>query len=257
MDLFSNARPDEKAVAEQTTALADQPRGPVKAWSFSVLKKFEECPYQVYLTKVKKYKEASSEAANRGNELHDLAEHYIRGELGPEVPKPLQKLDAQYQSLHDLYQEHPEQFELEQNWGFNAHWQKTGYFDDDIWCRMKLDVFHREGTAGHIVDHKSGKKFGNELKHSDQGLQYAVGAFKRFPDLEFLKVDFYYFDKGEILPKTYTRDRAMVFLPRIEQRAFAMTNATEDELQRPKPSKNNCRFCPHNESGVCAWRVTS
>lgn len=257
MNLFSDTRPDQQAVEDQNLALADQPRGPVKAWSFSVLKKFEECPYRVYLSKVEKHKEPSSEAADRGSMLHDLAEDYIRGKKQSEVPAELRKLEMQYRALHDAYQEHPDEFELEENWGFTATWQQTGFFDDDVWCRMKLDVFRKEGTSAHIVDHKSGKKFGNELKHSDQGLQYAIGAFKRYPDLEYVKVDFYYFDKGETLPKTFTRDKAMMFLPRVEQRAFALTNASKEQLARPKPSKNNCRFCPHAETGVCQWRVTS
>lgn len=257
MDLFTQQRPDEDAVEKQTQGLAEQPRGPVPAWSFSMLKKFEECPYRVYLSKVEKHPEPSSEAADRGTLLHDLAEDYIRGRSGEEVPAELRKLEMQYRALHDAYAEAPEEFELEENWGFTATWQPTGFFDPDVWGRMKLDVFRKQDTSAHIVDHKSGKKFGNELKHSDQGLQYAVGAFKRYPELEFVKVEFYYFDKGEVLPKSFTRERAMVFLPRIEQRAFALTNASKEQLARPKPSKNNCRFCPHAETGVCPWRVTS
>lgn len=257
MALFSNTRPDKQAVADATQDLADQPRGPVPAWSFSQLKKFEECPYRVYLSKVEKHPEPSSTAAERGTMLHDLAEDYIRGNSGEEVPRELEKLHMQYHELHDAYQANPEQFELEQDWGFTALWQPTGWFAPDIWARMKLDVFWREGSSAHIIDHKSGRKFGNELKHSDQGLQYAVGAFKRYPTLEYAKVSFYYFDKGEVMTKAFSRDRAMVFLPRIEQRAFALTNATQEQLTRPKPSKNNCKFCPHAETGACPWRVTS
>lgn len=257
MKLFSDTRPDQQSVKDQSASLAEQPRGPVPTWSFSALKTFEECPYRIYLSKVEKHKETSSEAAERGTMLHDLAEDYIRGKVGDEVPSELRKLEMQYHALYEAYQQQPDQFELEENWGFTDRWETTGFFDDDVWCRMKLDVFRKHDTSAHIVDHKSGRKFGNELKHSDQGLQYAVGAFMRYPELEYVQVEFYYFDKGEVLPKNYTRERAMMFLPRIEQRAFALTNATEEELTRPKPSKNNCRFCPHAQSGVCAWRVTT
>lgn len=254
--LFAGKRPDAAALAEDALSLAEAPRGPVPAWSFSVLKKFEECPYRVYLSKVDKIAEPSSDAADRGNKIHDEAEHYIRGELDTDkVPKNLEKLGFEYRTLREAFDESPEQFELEQNWGFTATWGQTGFFDKDVWCRMKLDVFRRWGTSAHIIDHKTGKKFGNELKHSDQGLQYAVGAFKRYPELEFIKVDFYYTDQGQKLEKSFTREQAMVFLPRIEKRAFALTNATAEQLSRPKPSKNNCKFCPHAETGACQWRV--
>lgn len=254
--LFTNERPDAKAVAQQSLSLAEQPRGPVPAWSFSVLKNFETCPYRVYLSKVDKCPEPSSEAADRGTEIHDIAENYIRGEGSDTIPSELKKLEGAYARLREQFAENPERFELEQNWGFTATWQQTGFFDKDVWARQKLDVFYRAGDSARIIDHKTGRKFGNELKHSDQGLQYAVGAFKRYPELKFIEVDFYYTDQGQTMPKQYSRDKAMVFLPRIEQRAFALTNATREQLSRPLPSINNCKFCPHAQTGNCKWRIS-
>lgn len=252
MDLFSNDRPDKEALVAESTELADQPRGPIPAWSFSTLKSFEECPYRVYLSKVKKLKGEGSEAADRGTRIHDEAEAFIRGEMD-RLPKDLKKMEQTYVDLQDQFDKNPERFQLEEDWGFTARWGKTGYFDNDVWLRQKLDVFEKWDTSCVISDHKSGRKHGNELKHADQGLQYAIGAFKRYPELDFAKVQFLYIDHNEEMVKNYTRERAIKFLPRLEQRAFALTNATEQQLIKPNPSKNNCRFCDHAKSGACKW----
>ena len=43
--------------------------GPVKAWSYSALKVFEECPYRTYIQRIKKIPEPSSPAADRGSQI--------------------------------------------------------------------------------------------------------------------------------------------------------------------------------------------
>ena len=32
---------------------------------------------------------------------------------------------------------------VEEDWGFTAEWEITGWWDDDVWCRMKLDNFRQ------------------------------------------------------------------------------------------------------------------
>lgn len=258
MNFLQDERPDQHVVDKQKQALRDRESGLVKTAAFSVLKDFEECKYRVYLSKVKKYRGEMSEAAARGQSVHDIAEQYIKGEIEQDLPTPksLDKLAHQYYTLRTAYDKHPEQFQLEQNWGFTYDWEDTGWMDDDVWLRQKLDVFwHQSETSAIIIDHKTGKKWGNELKHGDQGLQYAIGAFQKYPDLQLVETGFYYIDQGETLIKKFTRGSAMTLLPRLEERIFALTTATEEELTQPNPSKHNCRFCDHAKSGVCKYAI--
>jgi RecB family exonuclease len=223
--------------------------GLVPSWSYSALSTFEECPYRIYLTRVKKHKEAKNEAADRGTQIHTLAEEFVTGQRGNELPQELAKFRSdlgRYAAAHN-----ENKIEVEQEWAFDINWEPTDWFADNVWGRVKLDVFLRDDpTSAELVDYKTGKRFGNEIKHLGQGQIYAVAAFMRYPELQFLKVRFLYLDHGEVLEKTYTRERAMVFLPTVHKRAIKLTSAKEF---KPRPSTHVCRWCPHKESGVCQW----
>lgn len=257
MDSMTDGRQDKDFIFSPGASLPEKPKpgpqsGLVKTWSYSALKKFEECAYQVYLTRVEKHTEERSEAADRGTNIHTLAEEFVKGEL-LELPKELRHFADEFFELRDQYA--AGLVSLEGEWAFTADWQPTTWFGKDAWGRMKLDAFVREDeTSGRVIDYKSGKKFGNELTHSGQAQQYAIGVFMRFPELEYLETDFWYLDhaSNNRLKKEYTRERAMLFLPKVNERALSLTTALEFD---PKPSKHNCRFCPHKTTGNCKWAV--
>ena len=104
------------------------------------------------------------------------------------------------------------------------------------------------------INYKTGKKFGNEISHSQQGLLYAIGTFFRYPELEYVQVEFWYLDKGETTKKQYTREQAMQFAPGWHSRALVMTTATDFD---PTPSKDSCRWCSYRKGDhpECHWGV--
>ncbi len=53
----------------------------IPTWSYSALSTFEKCPYRSYLQKIKKIPEPQHPAAKRGTDIHDQAEHYVRGDM--------------------------------------------------------------------------------------------------------------------------------------------------------------------------------
>ena len=111
-------------------------------------------------------------------------------------------------------------------------------------------------TERWLVTHNTGKKFGNELKHNQQGMGYAIAAFARYPELEFVEVQFAYLDKFDELRGSYTRQQAELLRPMLEERADKMTTCTDFE---PKPSFHACRWCPHakvqegRDEPACKW----
>jgi len=233
--------------------LLTKPLGPVPTWSFSRLMQYENCPYSVYLKSVMKCPDPSGIAAERGSLVHEAIENYIQCEtdsLAPILPgmkainlEPFAPLITQ---LRESWQ--AGWVEVEGDWGFTRDWEQTGFGAEDVWARMKLDALDFEGalpeTATSAVAHdwKTGRKFGNELKHNQQGMTYAIGAFMRYPNLEFVQTQFTYFDERGVLTNKYTRARAMLLKPMIDKRANRMTTATTFP---PKPSLQACRFCPH------------
>ena len=238
---------------------APQSKGLVPSWSASMLKKFETCRWQVYLNKVLKLPTEQGPAAERGERWHAACELYVMGEIG-EWPEDMASSTKfahfadDFDELRDAYAEAC--VEVEGNWGFNQDWDAVEWMAPDVWARMKLDVkYEYSPTHIRIIDHKTGKKFGNEVTHADQGLIYTIGAFMRYPEVELIDVDFWYLDQGEkSFPKRYSRAQAMVFLPRITDRALRLTTATERDF-RPSPSIHNCRYCDFNKEGACEYRV--
>lgn len=243
--------PPSGAAFGNAPIIQDPRRGLVKNWSFSSLSNFEKCAYQIFLARVKKLPQESGPAAERGTQIHQLAEDFVNG-LIPDLPKELIKMASDFDWLRKEYV--AGKVLIEDEWAFNTDWDNEDWKSSNAWTRMKLDalIFEDEHSCK-IVDHKTGKKFGNEFKHTQQGQLYAIGTFFRYPNLQFAKVEFWYLDHGQKLEKSYSREQAMRFLNGWNKRATRMTSCSEFI---PNPSKPNCKFCPYgnlNGSGACEW----
>ncbi len=226
----------------------DPQSGLIKTWSVSALEMFKKCPHASFLKSVTKVKQERKAASDRGIKLHDAAEEYVKGNT--------KKLTAEFkgfrQNVEDLRNKYKEgKVELEGDWAFDSNWEPTEWYGKNVWGRIKLDAFEKQSdTAAKVIDYKSGKKFGNELKHSFQLLVYAIGAFIRHPKLEYIDASCWYIDqKDEVLDKSFSRGKAMIFMPRLEQQALKLTTCTDFP---PRPSQSNCLYCPFKET--CEWR---
>jgi len=239
-------RPDKDHVEHHNSGL-----GPVSTWSFSALQVFEQCPHRTYLKRIANVEEPQHEAAARGTKIHDIAEKWVDGTLEGELPKELGKLPASFEALREAYLEG--RVELEGDWGYDIMWQPCGWTDDAVWARVKCDaVEHEDETSIRVIDYKTGKKFGNELKHNQQLMLYAVATFLRFPECQFVNAELWYLDEGKTTSKQYTREMAERFQKSWHERALRMTTCKDF---RPNPSKINCRWCSYRQSGHCDWAV--
>lgn len=212
--------------------------GDVRTWSFSALSNFEQCPLRIYKERVGKFRQPSSEAMERGNRVHKEAEDYIQG-VTEKLPASLKKLKGDYEFLRARYAEG--KVLVEDEWGFRSDWSPCGFHDDDVWLRAKLDALYRDSpTSAVVVDHKTGKKFGNESKHSSQGFLYALTTFLKYPELDTLKIEFWYTDHGLKLERTLSRETVLKFHHIWHNRAVKMTTC-KDFIATP--SKTACRWC--------------
>lgn len=243
--MFSNQPPAFLGVEERGPQ-----DGKVKTWSATWIEKYEVCAYMVYLSKVEKAPRVESEAADRGSMLHDMAEQYVRGNLEGPLPKELAKhYEQPFEELRTSFTEGNVQCEDE--WGLTTDWEPTGFMADDVWCRLKLDALvHESPTSARVIDYKSGRPY--PMKHNAQCQLYAIAGFLYYPELEFIQTELWYIDKTpEPAVNTYTRDQAMLFLPKWEKRALALTMA---EHFPPSPSQSNCKFCDHAKTKTCEYR---
>ena len=228
--------------------------GLAKSWSFSALMDYEGCPFRIKL-KADKAPRFEEQEENRGNIIHNAAEDFVTG-ARPDLIKELRKFAEKFEDERQLYAEG--KLVVEEEWGFDRQWQITSWKDATL--RMKLDQFHwvPGDEICTIVDHKSGKKFGNEVKHTMQGQLYMVGTFMRYPEIQSIDVRFRYTDEGKETSKVYYRDEKFDrYFEKFNKRAEKMLS---DDNPRPKPSRHNCRFCcyspnPGKGSGACPYGV--
>lgn len=242
------AREDERG-----TMVVEFPTEAVKAWSFSTLKKFENCQWAVKLAKVDKIYVESGEAAQRGTVIHDGCEDWVRGKI-PELPADRRtKFDAFAGDFTELREQFREgKVSLEDEWGIRKDWSPCGWDDDELWGRAKLDAFVMENeNSCVIIDYKTGRKFGNEMKHADQGLSYALHAMHRYPELDVFKVEFWYLDEGLKMVRSFNRRQLSMLLLRYHNRAKKLTTTRDF---KPVANAHTCRFCEYgcnqNREGV-------
>lgn len=224
----------------------------IKAWSFSRLLDFEACPLRARLKYADKIPEperplppGKTEHANeRGHRIHEAAEKYIRGEgeLVPELATFKREL------AHIRSEFAAGRATTEAEWAMNRDWRPTGWWDDDVWLRLKCDITVRP-TPEHmiVVDIKTGKKFGNEIKHMDQVQLYQLVCFLRYPELQRVDVELWYVDKDDLTHAAFDRAKGTGLFKRYDTRAQKLTNATEFPA-RPNPF--TCRWCPYGPKGT-------
>ena len=214
--------------------------GPLKTWSFSGLKEFEVCAFKRFLNKVGGHRGEQHPAAVRGNEYHDSIERYIDGRQDT-LPKIHEASKPFIDALRDRYANGT--ITLEQNWYVDINWD-TCTKADDWWAVFIIDCFERESeTSANITDWKTGKSRNNEMKHAEQLMLYAICAFERFPELEYINVQCAYVDEGHIsLKRGYTKAQLAPIKGQFDKRAIAMTTC---KAFLPNPSKYNCKWCDY------------
>ena len=226
----------------------------IKAWSFSGLNVFETCPYRAYLRYIQRAPEPppDPDAPNvRGSRIHDEAECFVRGS-GP-LTHGLRKFEDGFVELKALFE--AGKVELEGNWGIDENWSPVTWEDPRLWGRIKLDAFVRtDEDSCRVIDYKTGKSWGNEVKHSQQGIVYGITSLMRYPEINYVSIEFWYLDEGKCKPRILNRDQLMRQLPKLDARARAMTTATEFPY---KANKYNCKWCPYRpgNTGACDWGV--
>ena len=109
------------------------------------------------------------------------------------------------------------------------------------WNELPPETREQYTLSARVIDYKTGKKFGNEMKHADQGLSYALHVITRYPDVKFLITEFWYLDQGELMKREFNYKMLSILKPRYHGRAQKMTACTSF---MPKPSAHNCNYCP-------------
>jgi len=232
--------------------LESEPMTKINTWSYSRLTTFEQCKLRAKLAYIDRIPEperplppGKTEHANdRGTRIHNAAELFVQG--GIELIPELHSFREEFLRLRELFKQG--KVSLEGEWAVDRNWEPTAWHSSNVWARIKLDAFVRMSkTHGVVIDYKTGKKFGNEIKHAEQCQLYQLAAFLRYPELEVIDVELWYTDQNDLTHMRYTREQGLRFFQNFDRRGHAVTDTTEFP---PNPNIFSCRWCPYGPRGT-------
>ena len=219
----------------------------IKAWSYSRLVDYKQCPLRAKLKYIDRASEPGSAAMDRGALIHEEAAAYVRGEL-KRLPNDLKLFKQEFQVLKKLNAATP--LAVEMQWAFTDKWAPCDWFGPQAWCRMVLDVVtpHIDG-AMRIIDHNTGRNRFEEQR--PQLSLYAVGGFMRYPEVNEITTEFWYTDQGELCSDIFYRKDLLKLKALWAGEVKALLR---DHMFAPRPS-DKCRWCHYSKAkvGLCPY----
>lgn len=229
------------------------------SWSFSRWSTYSECPRKAKYKFLDKLEEPSSPALERGTQLHQLCEWYLRG-AKKTVPKEVKPI-AKY--LQDLRKE---KAIAEAEFTFTRDWKLTKWNDwNNAWVRIKADslvppIADADRPIVKIDDFKSGGKLDSKTEDvvfkEEYPLQlelYDLAALLAYPTAAESKSRLIFIDHGKAVESDISHVRTDVpkLMKRWETRTKKMLTDTKF---KPTPG-NACRWCHFRQAngGPCEY----
>lgn len=211
------------------------------SWSYTKLKNFETCPKRHYAIDVaKSVKEDESEELAYGNTLHDVLAKAISGKAPlPEGFTKFQKWVDKMRAGTTL-EGGTATVLTEQNLAITRNFAPTGYFDNDVWFRGKLDVVKISGPVALVADWKTGKVL-------EDGVQLALFAqclFAHHPQVQKIRTEFIWLKYEAQTRADFTREDMIKVWSGLLPRVTTLENAYKAQDFPPKPSALCRRWCP-------------
>lgn len=219
------------------------------SWSFSRYSLYRQCPFRAKLQNLDKIQEPKTPALVNGAEVHEQAEHYLKGSIRT-LPASLAYFRDLFMTLRKQYKA-GKNITVEATWAFTKNWAVTRWDDwTGCWLRIKTDVtyFEKDMTTLHILDWKTGRfRESMAVEYEEQLDLYALGALLMYPRAEVVIPRLVYLDAGlsyPVVPKRYGQND----LPRLqkawEKKTKAMLNDTKFT---PRPN-DKCVWCFYRAS---------
>lgn len=212
------------------------------AWSASRYNGYTECPRRAKLEHLDRIAGPKSPAMDRGIQVHEAAEQYIHG-LTTKLPADLRAFKELMVALRKRYRTAQSTIAVEEQWGFNADWQRVDWFASDCWARVKIDAIYVDGSTVHIIDWKTGKFYAPGVASYLLQLDlYALSALLVFRDK---------LPDVRVLPRLCYVDSGKVYAGEKEFGDAALSYSLDDlsRLQkewttRVQPMLNDRTFAP-------------
>lgn len=238
------------------------------AWSFSTYTQWLKCPFSVCLEKVQRIRiqEPWNPHFAKGDAAHAIAEDALKG-VGKRLPPLTREVTTPDGGPPIRVDMTPVKDRLkalkaanargEQEWAFTRDWTPTGWFDRDVWVRIKTDACADTEEPPHvdIVDWKTGKV--HEADHRLQRRLYATGGLQlvqigvlaggdKKADCTAQHV---YVDTGQTATETFK----MKELAALKREWAARVKPMMEDTQFPTRIGFHCKYCKYAKSrgGPC------
>ena len=218
-------------------------------WSWSQLTTYRTCPYQAYLRYLVHSPQPprdAKDAAERGIRVHQSSEDFLN--KGTALCKELMPLEELYVSLIDAREA-----------GAKVTAEKRDYFDKnwnvcekgDHWLVVIKDI-SVSGPMNLTIDLKTGRKFGNEVKHFEQTRLYSITEWCIDPNYDEYKAELWYADQVDVSEHTFVGEQLEHARSMLD---FEVQHMMKDKIFQPRPSKAACKYCPFSPRGTGACPV--
>jgi len=247
----------------------------IQSNSFSRLSFYQNCPFAAklkYLSKIpepprpppalKRGQTVGEHANERGSRVHEAADDFINARRDDLILE-LDKYKDEMNNVRFLVKANPDLIQTEQLWTSTKDWEPTDPKHDlTPWLRVIVDLLiftDNDKTHARVIDFKTGKRYGNEVKHAQQTQLYQLAAFMRYPSLQSVTTELWYLDQKHGPAKNdFTRAQGERFRTSWDRRMNEMCNDTEFKA---RPHEKSCMFCCYgleehsnkwvNKSGDC------
>jgi len=215
--------------------------GQVITWSPSRVNTFKKCSRMFHEeANLRTVPFVQSEPQLYGDRVHKMLDKRIKGEA--ELPIEEKHLEPLVLSLLNA----PGRTMAEQKMTINAKFEPTGWFSDDAWCRIIVDVMKINGPHGFMGDWKTGKPNFDQYQLK---LNAAIG-FIFYPSLEQITTAYIWLKTKTLDPEVYHRSNYNRMWQELLQEPARMQECSNRNHWPERPGKH-CGWCGVNKQQRC------
>ena len=213
----------------------------ILAWSHSRVDDYKRCPRMMWHKAIKKdVPFVKTEQMKWGDRVHKALEYRVRDKV------PLTGEFEQYEPIARAIDAAPGHVLCENKITLNPGLTPTGYFAEDAYVRVIVDVMKINGTVGFMGDYKTGK-----IKFDEAQLKlFAAVGFQAYPEVQRWTTAYIWTKDKIIDPAVYTRDQLPQMWTELLQVPAEMQKSHVLNHWPAKPGRG-CKWCGANKLGLC------
>jgi hypothetical protein len=207
-----------------------------RAWSYSSMSLFQQCPKKYYHLKVAKdVIDPPSVQMRYGLDAHKAAEDYVRE--GAALPAHFAFMKEPLDRLRQMEGEHL----CEHRMGLDEDMEPCKFFDKAVWWRGIADLLVINGEKASLIDYKSGK---NTYPDTKQLELLSLAVFKHFPEVQTVKAGLLFVVHPALVKERFEATEQIERWKKWHEQSMQLDEAYENGVWNPKQNFTCKGWCP-------------